>query len=142
MPEISFYILPSDTQQARYFFVCKLVEKIYRSGKIVFIRCDSEPQIRQLDNLLWTFRQGSFIPHQIFTGEVPDINRVILLGTLSPPDAWQTTIVNLSDKNTDYSHQTKRILEILDNSELSKQAGRNRYRQYQQSGCQINTYKM
>jgi DNA polymerase III subunit chi len=142
MVEVSFYILPSESLQDRYLFACKLVEKAYRSGHFCYVLTDSAEQSRIIDDLLWTFRAGSFIPHQIYTGKLPDLEKVILIGSLDAPENWQKTLFNLSSRYpAGIGPQTERILEILDNSETTKAAGRERYRQYQQSGFKITMHK-
>jgi DNA polymerase III subunit chi len=148
MAEVSFYILPSESTQERYLFACKLIEKAYRSGHFCYVLTDSAEQSQKIDDLLWTFRAGSFIPHQIFTGEIPFIPNatgkcnVILIGSLKAPEEWQKTIINLSSHYPEELDKIERILEILDNSEATKENGRNRYRQYQQSGMNITTHKL
>jgi len=139
--EVSFYILPTESLEDRYLFACKLIEKAYRSGSFCYVLTDDAEQSRILDDLLWTFRAGSFIPHQIYTGELPELEKVILIGSLAAPEHWQKTLFNLSSRYPGLGPQTERILEILDNSETTKEAGRNRYRQYQQSGMKITTHK-
>jgi DNA polymerase-3 subunit chi len=156
--EVSFYILPTESLEDRYLFACKLIEKAYRSGSFCYVLTDDAEQSRIIDDLLWTFRAGSFIPHQIYTGEPPGIARdgvyaanqsgtgaaiekVILIGSLNAPEHWQKTLFNLSSHYPDIGPQTERILEILDNSETTKEAGRNRYRQYQQAGMTVTTHK-
>jgi DNA polymerase-3 subunit chi len=141
MAEVSFYILPTESLKDRYLFACKLIEKAYRSGCFCYVMTDSAEQSQELDDLLWTFRAGSFIPHQIYTGEPPEIEKVILIGSLDAPEHWQNTLFNLSSRYPEFGSQTGRILEILDNSENTKAAGRERYRQYQQSGMKITTHK-
>jgi DNA polymerase-3 subunit chi len=148
MAEVSFYVLPSESLQDRYLFACKLIEKVYRSGCFCYVLTDSIEQSRQLDNLLWNFRPGSFIPHQLYTGEIPSILNakgnlnIILIGSLNAPEHWQKTVINLSSSCPEEFDKIERILEILDNSEATKEAGRNRYRQYQQSGINISTHKI
>jgi DNA polymerase-3 subunit chi len=173
--EVSFYILPTESLADRYLFACKLIEKAYRSGSFCYVLTDSAEQSRIIDDLLWTFRAGSFIPHQIYTGEPPDIakdgvyaaslpgtgaavardgvyaagspgasaaiEQVILIGSLNAPESWQKVLFNLSSHYPDIGPQTERILEILDNSETTKAAGRDRYRRYQQSGMKVITHK-
>ncbi|MDO9168371.1 MAG: DNA polymerase III subunit chi [Methylobacter sp.] len=175
MAEVSFYILPTESLKDRYLFACKLIEKAYRSGSFCYVLTDSAEQSQIIDDLLWTFRAGSFIPHRIYSGEPPDIARegvyaaslsgtgaaiardgvsaadspgasaatekVILIGSLDAPEHWQKVLFNLSSHYPDIGAQTERILEILDNSETTKEAGRNRYRRYQQSGIKITTHK-
>lgn len=142
MAEVSFYILPSESQEERYLFACKLIEKAYRSGHFCYVLTDDEEQSQNIDDLLWTFRAGSFIPHQIYTGELPDFEKVILIGSLNAPENWQKTVINLSSQCPRDFERAERILEILDDSETTKEAGRNRYRQYQQSGMSLVQHDM
>jgi DNA polymerase-3 subunit chi len=140
--EVSFYILPSESLQDRYLFACKLIEKAYRSGSFCYVLTDNGEQSQAIDDLLWTFRAGSFIPHQIYTGEPPSgIEKVILIGSVNPPEYCQKILFNLSAHYPDVGPKTERILEILDNSEATKDAGRERYRRYQKSGMPITTHK-
>ena len=142
MPEISFYVLPTESSQERYLFACKLIEKAYRSGAFAYVLTDTLEQSQLIDDLLWTFRAGSFVPHQVYSGELPTVDNVVLMGSTNPPINWQKTVINLSSQCPPDFQQAERILEILDNGEETKAWGRNRYRQYQQAGIEITTHKM
>ena len=142
MPEATFYVLASDNEHQRLLFVCKLVEKAYRNGKYCYVLTDSEEQSLNLDNLLWTFRQGSFIPHEIYAGVRPALENVILIGTREPPLEWRKLIINLSDSGPKSIGQTDRILEVLDANEEIRASGRRRYRLYQQSGIETTTHTL
>ena len=142
MPEVYFYILSTASQQERNIFACKLIEKAYRNKQFCYVYTDTQEQSQQLDKQLWTFRPGSFIPHQIYNGNMPDYEQTVLIGTQAAPDKWQNLIFNLSSKYPDNLTQTERVLEILDNNEEIKPAGRIRYRQYQQAGLNITTYNI
>jgi len=142
MPEVSFYVLSAQSANSRYLFACKLTEKAYRSGAFIYILMDDDRQCRKLDDLLWTFRAGSFIPHQIYSGSTPDLLNKVLIGTIRPPEHWQQTIINLALQNAYLNCGSQRILEILDASETIKQAGRSRYRQYQHADFSITTHKL
>ena len=145
MPEASFYILPSRSLPERYLFACKLIEKAYRSGQFCYVYTDTLQQCQQLDSQLWTFRKNSFIPHQIYDGGdnlIPDHEQTVLIGTQTAPEKWQKLIFNLSSKYPENLTKTERILEILDNNEELKQAGRQRFRQYNKDGFKTTTHKM
>ena len=142
MAEVSFYILSSALLEERYLFACKLIEKAYRNGQFCYILTDSDEQSQLLDDLLWTFRAGSFIPHEIYTGQAPSSDKVILIGSVKAPEHSQGLLFNLSSKYPEDISNTKRILEILDNCEITKAAARNRYRQYQQAGMSVTTHNM
>ena len=122
MPKLSFYILSSENDKQRNFFSCKLIEKAYRNGHFCYVLTESEAQSRMLDNLLWTFRPNSFIPHQIYTGEIPAMTNTVLVGSLLPPKNWQKMVINLSQYILQDLTQTERLLEILDNQPQRKQA--------------------
>ncbi len=141
MAEVSFYILPTESPKDRHLFACKLIEKVYRSGCFCYVLTESAEQSQIMDDLLWTFRAGSFIPHQIFSGEPPGLDNVILIGQASPPENWRKIVFNLSPYCPVLVAETERVLEILDNSELTKEAGRKRYRQYQALGIKMTIYK-
>jgi DNA polymerase III subunit chi len=142
MAEVSFYLLPSGSVQEQYLYACKLIEKAYRNGLFCYVLTDSIKQSEHIDDLLWTFRAGSFIPHQLYTGKIPDFTKVILIGSLDAPEPWQKIIINLSSQCPKNFKLAERIIEILDNSEEAKELGRHRYRHYQQSGIAITTHKI
>lgn len=141
-PEVSFYVLSSESEAGRHLFVCKLAEKAYREQHRVYILVSSDEQAQQLDDLLWTFRAGSFIPHQRYSGEAPAQENPLLIGTLKAPEGWRQTLINLAQNIPESPDDYERIIEILDNSEACKQAGRQRYRQYQAAGLKIVTHTL
>jgi DNA polymerase III subunit chi len=140
--EVSFYVLPTESPDERYQFACKLIEKAYRTGVFPYVLTDNLEQSQQLDDLLWTFRAGSFIPHQIYCSGHPEMNNIVLIGSVNPPESWLKTIINISSQCPKEFQKSERLLEILDNSEETKSWGRNRYRQYQQEGIEIITHKI
>jgi DNA polymerase III subunit chi len=141
MPEVIFYVLASSSQQERQDFACKLIEKAYRGGQFCYVLTDDAEQAAAMDKLLWTFRSGSFVPHQIYQDQPPAHESTILIGGAAIPTNWQKVIVNLSTHFPPNGDQTEKIVEILDNSEASKQAGRQRYRHYLDAGLDITTHK-
>jgi DNA polymerase-3 subunit chi len=142
MPELSFYILRSESLHDRYFFACRLIEKAYQNGQFCYVLMDSLAEAKTLDDMLWTFRVGSFIPHQILTNAPPDIVSQVLIGIENAPPAWRNIIFNLSKQLPINWESSTRILEILDNSESTKIAGRARYSAYKQAGATITTHKI
>lgn len=142
MPEVSFYVLSTHSVEERLQFACKLIEKIYRSGQDCYVQTSSAAQAEALDKMLWTFRPGSFVPHQIYRGNLPELSGTVLIGGSDIPESRQAIILNLSDEAPVFGSATQRLLEVLDNSEVCKQAGRERYRHYKQQGCQIATHNI
>lgn len=142
MPEIGFYVLATRSEQDRLLFACKLIEKAYRSGRFCYILTENTQQSAMLDDLLWTFRAGSFIPHQLYDGTPPAQACAVLIGQLNAPENWSAIVINLSTRFPDNFMNSERILEILDDSEVSKVPGRVRYQQYRQAGLSVETHKI
>jgi len=140
-PEVLFYVLASTSQYERQDFACKLIEKIYRSGQFCYVLTDNAEQAAEIDKQLWTFRAGSFVPHQRYEGSLPEYKNTILIGGSDIPKDWRNVIVNLSRHFPPTEAPTERILEILDNSEECRQAGRQRYKHYREAGLDITTHR-
>jgi len=51
--------------------LCKWVEHFYENGRKVQVSVDSTTAAQNIDQLLWTFSQGSFIPHKIISTATP-----------------------------------------------------------------------
>lgn len=141
LPEVVFYVLASSSQPERQDFACKLVEKIYRGGQFCYLLAEDARQADEIDKLLWTFRAGSFVPHQIFHDQPPAYRNTVLIGGVEIPEDWRKVVVNLSSHFPPIAPPAERIVEILDNSEESRQAGRLRYRHYLDAGLTIVTHK-
>lgn len=139
--EVIFYVLATGSPAERQDFACKLAEKIYRGGQFCFLMTDNPQQAEQLDQQLWSFRAGSFVPHQRYQGHLPEFSATLLIGGTEIPEAWQKIIVNLSNHFPPVHRGVERIVEILDHSDESRQAGRQRYRHYREQGLAITTHK-
>ena len=57
----------------------RLVESIASQGKKIYIYCGGSEQEKELDYLLWSYSQLSFIPHST-TSDVYPSEQVVLLG--------------------------------------------------------------
>ena len=95
MTQVDFYILKSGRPGGRQLFACRLAVKAYKQGHTIYINTESPQQLRELDDLLWTFRDGSFLPHgeyQAGDGDEPPI----LLGHALEPEGPSDVLMNLS----------------------------------------------
>ena len=142
LPKVNFYVLSSQSEQGRQEFACKLAEKAFRLGFKTYILTNSLQQARQMDNTLWTFRANSFVPHEIYQDTLPATANTVIIGTQTAPVSWQHTMINLSTYCPENITQADQIFELLDNDENQKQAGRQRYRQYQALGITPNIHNM
>ena len=69
MTRVDFYVLGGSGSRARDHFACRLAEKAWKQDNAVFIRVANLEAAKQLDEMMWTFRDGSFVPHEIAQGQ-------------------------------------------------------------------------
>ncbi len=141
MTRINFYLLPTDSPQHRLQWVCRLVHKAYRQGRRVYIYTDSNEQAHQLDDLLWTFSQGSFIPHAL-SHEAGEILPPVLLGCSDDIAGEKDVLITLATDVPPFWSQFAMVAELIDQQNEIKSSGRIRYRFYCEQGCKPETHKL
>src|SRR5690554_6973133 len=65
MTRIDFYILNSPSPDARLQYACRLAHKAWQQSRHVYLHCADEAEASRLDDLLWSFRADSFLPHAL-----------------------------------------------------------------------------
>ena len=141
MTRVDFYILQDSRADARHEFTCKFTEKAYKQGHKVYINTASDQQLRQLDELLWTFRGGSFLPHKCY-GDGESDEQPILLGHAVEPDGPDDVLVNLADDIPDFFSRFNRVAELVGNDDAQRENARDRYRFYKDRGYTLNSHKL
>ena len=141
MTRIDFYLLKDTAGDGQSLFTCRLAEKALLQGHQVFINTSSARQLQQLDDLLWTFRAGSFLPHAIYDGA--DTERLpVLLGYASEPADCNDVLVNLATDIPPYFCRFNRVAELVGGEEAQRSAARQRYRYYQDRGYTLKTHNL
>ncbi len=142
MTRIDFYILADSGDSARNHYVCRLVDKAYRLGRRIYIHTESQVQTRQLDDLLWTFRQGSFLPHEVHPGADPADPPPILLGHEGEPDGECDVLVNLATDVPLFFSRFQRVAEIVDGDPQRRRASRAHFKFFRDRGYPIETHEI
>ena len=138
---VDFYVLPDQKDNGRALLACRLIDKAYNLGHSVYLLAASEPQAGALDDLLWTFRQDSFIPHERYPLAGEDESPV-LIGTALPADRTARVLINFSDRLPDGLERFERIVELVDQHPEVLAASRERFRQYREQGLTPETHKL
>lgn len=138
---VSFYVLESAEPAERLGFACRLVEKAYRLANRVHAHAASASEASEFDTLLWTFRQGSFVPHEIWeAGREPEAPVTVGSGDEQPPAA--DLLVNLGTGVPPFYAAFRRVAEIIDGSSDGKRQGRERFRFYRAQGLEPETHRV
>jgi len=141
VPRVDFYILPGRQAGSRSLLGCRLAEKAYGLGHTVYIHTASPEQAQHLDELLWTFRQGSFVPHALHPdadNEVPPV----LIGWQPDPLVNATLLINLSEEAPAFLERFERVAELVDQDEKTLDTSRDKFRRYRTQGCELHTHKL
>lgn len=141
MPKIDFYILTENDPDARFAFVCRLVEKAYKNNHRIYIHAADETTAHQMDEWLWTYRNDSFLPHNLL-GDGPEPPPPIQIGFHEDPKKHRDVLINLSDQLPDFYPRFSRVIEVVLNNETHQALARDLYRQYRTAGFEITTHKM
>ena len=140
MTDIDFYILASEAPHAREIMACRLAEKVYKLGRTVHIHTSSAADSQALDQLLWTFRAGSFVPHTLVANDQDDMAAPVVIGHAIEPKQNTDVLINLGDSVPLFFSRFNRVSEIITDRE--KTAGRERFRFYRDRGYPLKSHKI
>ncbi|HWP94447.1 MAG TPA: DNA polymerase III subunit chi [Gammaproteobacteria bacterium] len=141
MPRIDFYVLKTAEPRERALFACRLAEKAFTLGHTVYIHTPSVAEAQSLDDLLWTWRDRSFVPHALAQeagGELPPV----VIGSGSEPPAAFDLLINLDDGVPAFFERFARVAEIVDEDGARRAAGRERFRFYRERGYAPETHTL
>ncbi|MDH5601523.1 MAG: DNA polymerase III subunit chi, partial [Gammaproteobacteria bacterium] len=81
MTRIDFYIIEQGDSKATDTFICRLAEKAWLQDNTVYLHATDEQHVMKYDELLWTFSEKSFVPHQQLQNAIPSSTiKNILIG--------------------------------------------------------------
>lgn len=142
MTEIDFYILDQNTGNSRLNFACRLAEKAVSRKLEILINTETEADCSRLDELLWTFSQGSFLPHRPLNDRNrSDEGEPIVIGCGQEPEneRWDL-MINLAPEVPEFFSRFHRVAELVDSTEEVRAAGRERFRYYRDRGYELRTH--
>jgi DNA polymerase III subunit chi len=137
---VDFYITAAGN--ARLGLACKLAEKAYLAAHNVLIWNTDRAELQELDELLWTFRDGSFVPHELLDAHAREPETPVVLSCGPVPAGDLDVIINLAAGVPDFIARARRVVEIIDGDESRRQAGRARYKAYLERGVQPASHNL
>lgn len=139
MTQVDFYILPDTKPRGCALFACKLAEKVFGLGQRSFVYLASETEARELDELMWTFRDRSFLPHALADAgtDVP-----VLLGCGQEPAMDCHLLINLASEVPAFFSRFERVAEVVDADPQIRAHGRERFRFYKDRGYPLETHTL
>lgn len=140
MSRVDFYVLSAEAPDARLRYTCRLAERAVEQGCHVYIQT---PDVQRLDDILWTFSDGSFLPHEIYRGQPASHARVmVMVGSDIGPASHRSLLINLMDAMPADVNAYDRIAEIVDVDPERKRSARERYKSYREQGCTLESHNL
>ena len=141
MTRVDFYISNNNSNEARTKLACRIAEKAYQMKHKIYMHVDDRQQAEQLDQLLWIFRDGSFIPHCLIDDPNSE-HSSILIGYNEPPASTSEVLINISSQVPGFFSRYERVAEVVGGDEPSRQKARERFKFYRERGYPLETHEL
>src|SRR4030081_3644225 len=105
---VDFYILDESSAAARLKVACRLAEKAYLAAQVALVWHTDAQELRAFDDMLWTFMDGSFVPHEMLTAGASSNETPVLLSAGIAPPCMVDIIINLAPDVPTCLAQTRR----------------------------------
>jgi len=135
-----FYLI----QKARFreeplLLVCELARKAFDANLSTLVLARDADQAEQLDDLLWSFDEDAYIPHQLAGDDEDELAPVLIAG----PDVdtpMRALVINLRDAAV--PGNVERVLEVVPADDGARGPLRERWKQYQVRGFDLKKHDM
>jgi DNA polymerase-3 subunit chi len=146
-PRVDFYVSAEAGEGARLRLACRIAEKAYLARQKVVCYSDDAALLPRLDELLWTFGDGSFVPHDIVGREGAACEAPVALTTGPLPgggfiDGQGSVLINLSGTVPEFVDRFARVAEFLDARPEVRAAGRDRFKAYRARQIEPRTHNV
>ena len=142
MSQVDFYILNASGEINRQHFACRLAEKAYRLQNTVHIQVADQQSAAQLDELLWTFRDGSFVPHEVLENSAAKGASPVTISIDALPTGNCDLLINLSNGMPQDISSFPRVAEIVTSDDESKKRSRQHFAEYRNEGHKLDSHKL
>lgn len=140
MPRADFYLIDKPRfREQPLLLVCELAKRAFTAQQPLLILTRDFAQAEAIDELLWSFDEDAFLPHQL-AGDDDDASTAILI---VPPDIDtpdRPLLINLRESCPEGRYE--RVLEVVAADAGERDGSRSRWRDYLQRGFEVNKFDM
>ena len=140
MPRADFYLIQSPRfREEPLRLVCELARKACDANLWTLVLARDDAQAEALDDLLWAFDEDAYVPHQIAGDEEDELTPVLI----APPEIdapLRPLVINLRDAAVE--GRFERVLEVVPADASARGPLRERWKQYQARGFELNKHDM
>ena len=141
--QVDFYLLSASDARARLLAACRIADKAFDQGLRVAVRTTSPSETAELDELMWTFSDRSFLPHAVWPAEPAVAEQTpVLISSSALPESHLDVLVNLAPEAPATLAGYRRLCEIVAADEPAKAAARARWRSYRDAGLAPQSHNL
>ncbi|MDM8565057.1 DNA polymerase III subunit chi [Candidatus Halobeggiatoa sp. HSG11] len=141
MIQVDFYILKTNIRQRKERLACQIADKAWHQNYQIYVHSESQMAAEQLDMMMWVFKEESFLPHDVYYSNTSSI-APIQIGYTNQACKDMEVLINMSKVIPPFFEQFQRIAEIVDNNNIEREAGRNRYRFYKEQNYNLKVHEI
>jgi DNA polymerase III subunit chi len=141
-PRIDFYVSEEAGADVRLRLACRVAEKAYLAKQKVVVVLDDGDALRRFDEMLWTFGDGSFVPHDAVNAANAPCEAPVALTTGALPAGHADVLINLGGSVPAAFDRFGRVAEFLDARPEVRAAGRERFKAYRARSIEPQTHNV
>jgi len=130
MTRVDFHSQVSD----KIHYACRLIRKARPANCQFLVLSQDLAQAQALDQALWSFSASDFLPHTLIEDPLATQSPIVISADQDAPSPHHDLLVNLSQSLPLQFQSFQRVIEIVSSEEQDANAGRQRFRLYQQQG--------
>ncbi len=141
-PRVDFYVSEEAGADVRLRLACRVAEKAYLAKQKVVVLLDDGEALRRFDEMLWTFGDGSFVPHDAVNAANSPCEAPVALTTGTLPAEHADVLINLGGTVPAAFDRFGRVAEFLDARPEVRAAGRERFKAYRARSIEPQTHNV
>ena len=141
MARADFYLIDKPRfREEPLLLVCELARKAFDAGFPTLVLARDTAQAEMIDDLMWSFDPDAYLPHQIAGSDEEDDVTPILILAPDMDSPMRPMVINLRDAAVEGDFE--RVLEVVPADPAARTPLRERWKQYQARGLELNKHDM
>jgi DNA polymerase-3 subunit chi len=141
MPRADFYLIGKPRfRDEPLLLVCELARKAHDAGLWTLVLARDDAQAEALDDLLWSFDDDAYVPHQVAGTDEEDELTPVLIAAPGTDAPLRPLLINLRDEAPDGAFD--RVLEVVPADPAARAPLRERWKHYQARGFALDKHDM
>jgi len=132
MTEVKFFYNVKD----KLHFACKLAKRAADEGRRLIVYAPAPALAEEVDHMLWTFSQLSFVPH-VRSGHALAAETPIVIAQDEAGLVHHEALLNLGDDPPAFFSRFEQLREVVSQDEEDKRLARERAKFYKSRGFEI-----